>query len=127
MHKAKGITRDIIIIINANSGSHGIPATRGSHAVAEALLAPLDDYPYAEERRLWYVAITRAKEMTIIVSDPTHISPFVFEISPRLKGAGVKVCPKCHKGIMFEHHRKKDGKIYYSCSNYSSGCRHTEQ
>lgn len=124
MHKAKGITRDIIIIINANSGSHGIPATRGSNPVAETLLTKLDDYPHAEERRLWYVAITRAKEKTIIVSDATRISPFVFEISPKLTGAGVRVCPKCHRGIMQEK-RRKDGKIYYSCSNFTGGCRHT--
>ena len=102
MHKAKGITRDIIIIINANSGNHGIPATRGNDPVAETLLTKLDDYPHAEERRLWYVAITRAKAKTIIVSDATRISPFVFEISPRLTGAGVRVCPKCHRGIMQE-------------------------
>ena len=125
MHKAKGITRDIIIIVNANSGSHGIPATRGNHPVAEVLLAQLDDYPHAEERRLWYVAITRAKEKTIIISDATRISPFVFEISPKLTGANVRVCPKCHRGIMQEH-RRKDNKIYYSCSNFTGGCHHTE-
>ena len=127
MHKAKGITRDIIIIINANSGSHGIPATRGNDPVAETLLTKLDDYPHAEERRLWYVAITRAKEKTIIISDAYRISPFVFEISPRLTGAGVRVCPKCHRGIMQEKRRRKDGKIYYSCSNFTGGCRYTEQ
>ncbi|MBR3172615.1 UvrD-helicase domain-containing protein [Candidatus Saccharibacteria bacterium] len=126
MHKAKGITRDIIIIINANSGSHGIPATRGNDPVAEILLTKLDDYPYAEERRLWYVAITRAKEKTFIVSDATRISSFVFEINPKLTGAGVRVCPKCHRGIMQER-RLKNGKIYYSCSNFTGGCHHTEQ
>ena len=126
MHKAKGITRDIIIVINANSGSHGIPAVRGNEVVAEVLLAKLDDYPHAEERRLWYVAMTRAKEKTIIVSDAYRVSPFVFEISPRLAGAGVRVCPKCRRGIMQER-RRKDGKIYYACSNFTGGCRYTEK
>lgn len=126
MHKAKGITRDIIIVINANSGSHGMPATRGNNAVAEVLLTKLDDYPHAEERRLWYVAITRAKEQTFIIADASRISPFVFETSPKLEGAGVRVCSKCHRGIMLERHRKSDGKLYYSCSNYTGGCRHTE-
>ena len=125
MHKAKGITRDIIIVINANSGSHGVPAIRGNDPVAETLLTKLDDYPHAEERRLWYVAITRAKEKTIIISDATRISPFVFEISPKLTGAGVRVCPKCRRGIMQEK-RHRDGKIYYSCSNFTGGCRYTE-
>ena len=127
MHKAKGITRDIIIVINANSGSHGMPATRGNNAVAEVLLTKLDDYPHAEERRLWYVAITRAKEQTFIIADASRISPFVFETSPKLEGAGVRVCPKCRRGIMLECRRKSDGKLYYSCSNFTGGCRHTEQ
>ena len=126
MHKAKGITRDIIIIINANSGNHGIPATRGNDLVVEMLLTKLDAYPYAEERRLWYVAITRAKEKTFIVADAKHISPFVFEISPQLRGAGVKVCPRCHRGILLEK-RRRDGKIYYGCSNYAGGCRYIKQ
>lgn len=126
MHKAKGITRDIIIIINANSGNHGIPSTRGNDLVAETLLTKLDDYPHAEERRLWYVAITRAKERTFIIADATRISPFVFEISPSLNGAGVRVCPKCHRGIM-QKHRLRNGKIYFSCSNFTGGCRHTEK
>ena len=127
MHKAKGITRDIIIVINANSGSHGMSATRGNNAVAEVLLTKLDDYPHAEERRLWYVAITRAKEQTFIIADASRISPFVFETSPKLEGAGVRVCPKCRRGIMLECRRKSDGKLYYSCSNFTGGCRHTEQ
>ena len=127
MHRAKGITRDIIFVINLNTGSMGMPATRGNDAVAEVLLTKLDAHPYAEERRLFYVAITRAKHETIMVADASRISPFVFEVSPRLSGAGVRVCPRCHRGIMVEHRRKKDGKLYYSCSNFTGGCRHTEQ
>lgn len=123
MHKAKGITRDIIIVINANAGKHGIPAVRGNEPAAEVLLTKLDAYPHAEERRLFYVAITRAKEKTFLVADARCVSPFVFEISPRLEGAGVRVCPKCHRGIMVER-RRRDGKVYYGCSNYGGGCRY---
>lgn len=125
MHKAKGITRDIIIVINVNSGNHGIPATRGNDVKAEVLLTALDDYPHAEERRLFYVAVTRAKEKTILVADASRISPFVFEVCPKLEGAGVRVCPKCHKGIMQEK-RRRDGKIYYACSNFTGGCKYKE-
>lgn len=117
MHKAKGITRDIILVINLNSGSKGMPADRDAHPVTEALLAKLDAYPHAEERRLFYVAITRAKFRTFLIANPKHISPFVFEASPKLKGAGVKVCPKCHRGIMIEKHHKKDSRTYRACSH----------
>lgn len=125
MHKAKGITRDIIIVINVNSGNHGIPATRGNDVKAEVLLTVLDDYPHAEERRLFYVAVTRAKERTILVADASRISPFVFEVCPKLEGADVRVCPKCHRGIMQEK-KRRDGKVYYACSNFTGGCKYQE-
>ncbi len=85
LHKAKGITRDIVFFINANSGSHGIPATRGDNLLMSTMLSRPDAYPYAEERRLFYVAITRAKDRTVIISDAKNISPFVLEIKPRIK------------------------------------------
>ena len=126
MHKAKGITRDIVFVINMNAGSVGMPATRKSEPVMEVLLAKLDDYPFAEERRLFYVAITRAKERTIIVAEAENVSPFVFEINPRLTGTGAKVCPRCKKGVLIEKHRKRDGQIYYICSNKAGGCKYTK-
>lgn len=126
MHKAKGITRDIVFVINLNSGTMGMPATRGDDPVMSVLLTKLDPYPYAEERRLFYVAITRAKERTILVASAHSISDFVFEVSPKLKGANVKVCPQCKKGILVER-RRRNGKIYYGCSNSRRGCRYTEQ
>ncbi len=85
LHKAKGITRDIVFFINANSGSHGIPATRGDNSLMATMLSKPDPYPHAEERRLFYVAITRAKDRTIIISDSKNISPFVLEIFPKLR------------------------------------------
>ncbi len=80
IHRAKGITRDIIIMLNANRGDHGIPSTREWNLVVDTLLTELDSFPFAEERRLFYVAITRAKEQTFIVADEKGISPFVHEI-----------------------------------------------
>jgi DNA helicase-4 len=124
MHKSKGITRDIVIVINLNAGMLGMPATRADEPVMATMLAEIDPYPLAEERRLFYVAITRAKEKTIIVADARQISRFVYEISPELKGTDVRICPKCRSGILIEKTRKRDGKKFYSCSNYASGCKY---
>ncbi len=84
MHKSKGITRDIVFVINMNNGAQGMPATRADNAISSVLLAKLDPYPLAEERRLFYVAITRAVEHTILISEIGHISDYVFEIAPFL-------------------------------------------
>lgn len=124
MHKSKGITRDIVFVINMNAGMLGMPSTRADEPVMATMLAEIDPYPLAEERRLFYVAITRAVERTIIVAEASQVSRFVYEISPNLEGAGVHICPKCKSGILVERTRRRDGKKFYSCSNYVNGCKY---
>lgn len=124
IHKAKGITRDIVIILNATTGFHGFPADREQDPVSKTLLTELEPYPFAEERRLFYVAVTRAKEKTFIISEREKISSFVFEIDPHLTGSGATVCPKCHQGILIERRSVLDGRTYNACSNNS--CLYTE-
>ena len=86
MHKSKGITRDVVFVINMNSGEKGMPSTRADDPILATMLAKPDPFPLAEERRLFYVAITRATEKTIIVSDKKEVSPFVKEIAKNLGG-----------------------------------------
>ena len=81
MHKAKGITRDIVIVLNMNSGLNGMPAVRESDPIINSLLADNEPYPFAEERRLFYVAITRAREATYLIANSKNPSPFIREIS----------------------------------------------
>lgn len=126
MHKAKGITRDIVFVINMNSGMLGMPATRGDDPVMSTMLTKLDPYPFAEERRLFYVAITRATEKTILVAEANQISNFVYEIGPELEGMNVKICPRCKTGILTERQRSSDGKKFYGCSNFINGCKYSE-
>ena len=62
MHKSEGITRDIVIVLNMNSTTTGMPATRENDPLTDILLSAEESYPFAEERRLFYVAITRARK-----------------------------------------------------------------
>lgn len=84
MHKSKGITRDIVIVLNMSSRPSGMPATRPLDPLIDVLLAPEEDFAFAEERRLFYVAITRAREQTFLIADAKHPSPFVLEINEEL-------------------------------------------
>ena len=86
MHKSKGITRDIVFVINMNEGKKGMPSTRADDPILATMLARVDKYPLAEERRLFYVAMTRATEKTIMVSEKGKISRFVREIAGNLGG-----------------------------------------
>ena len=84
MHKSKGITRDIVFVINMNEGEKGMPSTRTDEPILATMLAKPDLYPLAEERRLFYVAITRATERTILIANAKKPSRFVKEIARNL-------------------------------------------
>ena len=125
MHKSKGITRDIVIVLNMNSDMMGMPATRESDPILDAMLSKEDNFPFAEERRLFYVAITRAREATYLIANRKNPSPFIFEISNHIKEAYGKLCPKCHTGELIRK-RGKHGDFLY-CSNYAYGCNYLKK
>ena len=81
MHKSKGITRDIVIVLNMNSSLMGMPARRETDPIIYNLLSHEDNFAFSEERRLFYVAITRAREATYLIANFQKPSPFVLEIS----------------------------------------------
>ena len=125
MHKSKGITRDIVIVLNMNSDMMGMPATRESDPILDAMLSKEDNFPFAEERRLFYVAITRAREATYLIANRKNPSPFIFESSNRIKEAYGRLCPKCHTGELIRK-RGKHGDFLY-CSNYAYGCNYLKK
>ncbi len=120
MHKSKGITRDIVIVLNMNSDLMGMPARRETEPIIDCLLSRDEDYPFAEERRLFYVAITRARERTILLANRKNPSPFLFEICEELSREEGYLCPKCESGELL-HKITKRGAITY-CSNFAYGC-----
>ena len=120
MHKSKGITRDIVFVLNMNSSLTGMPAQRENDPIIDVLLSKEEQFPFAEERRLFYVAITRAREQTFLLADRRHPSPFLFEICAELNAEQNQLCPKCETGEIIEKRTKK-GKFGY-CSNYRFVC-----
>lgn len=46
----------------------------------DVLLPKSEEFEFAEERRLFYVALTRAKHRAYILADMTDVSPFVVEL-----------------------------------------------
>jgi len=126
-HGSKGLEADYCILIGFAQGKTGFPNENKEDEVVEALLPSLDSYPYSEERRLFYVALTRAKQKSYIIADPTAPSDFINElISPKydvhivsdtFKEAHRKIfkCPCCSDGYF----KKLDGKFgdFYVCSS----------
>lgn len=79
VHKSKGLEADYAILLQCNKDVYGFPALFNDNPVIDYLLTKGDGYPYGEERRLFYVAITRAKVKTVVLYDRRFPSVFVDE------------------------------------------------
>lgn len=78
-HKSKGLEADYVIILQCNKDTYGFPSLVNDDPVFDYVLTKNDQYPYGEERRLFYVAITRAKIKTFVLYDKRFPSVFVDE------------------------------------------------
>jgi len=125
-HKSKGIEADIVIIINCNAGKHGFPSEISDDLVLNLLLSEADQFPNGEERRLFYVAMTRAKEQVYFISNRYFISKFIRELELE-SGVDEKIkCPNCVTADVVERRRgysvNGDLYIFSSCTNFAYGC-----
>ncbi|MGL5954473.1 MAG: DNA helicase IV [Providencia rustigianii] len=77
MHASKGQQADYVIICGLNSGKDGFPAPARESIIEEALLPKPENFAHAEERRLLYVALTRAKQQAWLLYNPENPSEFV--------------------------------------------------
>ncbi|TKI07528.1 DNA helicase IV [Martelella alba] len=77
MHGSKGQQADYVIIIGMSAGKDGFPAPARETVIEQALLPQPEDFPDAEERRLMYVALTRARRQVWLLQDPERPSPFI--------------------------------------------------
>lgn len=84
VHKSKGLEAEYTIILNCNNTPLGFPNKIENHKIINKLF-PNEKMIYAEERRLFYVAITRCKNSTYIMYDNTNPSVFVKEIKRIVK------------------------------------------
>ncbi|WP_024870666.1 DNA helicase IV [Tolumonas lignilytica] len=80
VHASKGKEADHVIVLGLNNGKYGFPSQKETDPVLALLLPEQEKYPYAEERRLFYVALTRAKNRVYLVYNSHDASPFIHEL-----------------------------------------------
>lgn len=126
-HKSKGLQADYIFIINNRNARMGFPSKIQDAPILQLLLEKCDQYPDAEERRLFYVALTRAKKKVFLLTVENQESSFVKELRAQY-GEALRQerfsCPVCG-GRLY----KKSGPYgdFWGCSNYkTTGCKYTK-
>lgn len=72
-----------MIVTGLSADKYGFPSEFEDDPLLSLVLARPDDYEHAEERRLFYVALTRARRQAHLIVDRTHPSSFALEL---LKG-----------------------------------------
>ena len=122
VHAAKWLEEDYVVILNGNSGTTWFPIEIKDNFLLDLVLSESDNYEYSEERRLFYVALTRAREKTFILTKIGKKSIFVKELEKILwikVGAGEENrehCPLCKTWILIEWDTYKKWAI--TCNRY---------
>lgn len=77
IHSSKGLGWDFVVILGIDGS---FPSTKIDDDVLSLFMSQPDKYPFAEERRLFYVALTRAKIAAILLGDKDNHSLFLDEL-----------------------------------------------
>jgi len=128
VHRAKGLEADIVIILNCNSGKYGFPSQVSDDPALNLLLSKADQFENGEERRLFYVAMTRGREKVYFIADRTYKSKFIAELEIESGSAAIKKCPRCKTTDLVKRSGQKNGRpwAFYGCTNYLFGCDYQE-
>ncbi|MBQ9551558.1 MAG: UvrD-helicase domain-containing protein [Clostridia bacterium] len=174
-HSSKGLGYDNVVLINMFEGKFGFPCQIEDDPIMKLVTYEDTSMPYAEERRLFYVALTRTKNRVYIMTPQHKPSRFLIELikendlphSNKLnmevvdlfhlrcpvcgfplkyefnKTYGLSLwictnevevcdfmtndkvhkhdifkCPKCRDGYMIVRMNRKNGNVFYGCTNY---------
>ena len=117
VHAAKGREADYVIVLDLNDERRGFPSQIEDDSLLDLVAPPAEPFEFAEERRLFYVALTRARHGVYLIADPLHPSLFVIELLEQ-SGAELRIvgdtvanpqqmphCPRCEGGRLIQARR----------------------
>lgn len=123
VHGSKGKEADYVVVLGLEARK--FPSTVEDDPLLQLAMAAPDSFSHAEERRLFYVALTRARRSVLLLTRTGHESPFLIELiranavqvrSPAGIDITPAICPQCKKRIM----RRRRGKRgpFLGCDGY---------
>jgi DNA helicase IV len=112
-----------------SAGIYGFPSAIADDPVLDLAMPEPEKFEHAEERRLLYVALTRARRGVTLITPDERMSPFVIELlqDPNVLVEGahvepVEVCTTCNQGVMVKR-RSRFGP-FLGCSRFPA-CTNT--
>jgi len=124
IHASKGLEADHVILLNADSGRTGFPSEIVDDPLLSLVSPEEEAFHNAEERRVMYVAMTRARHTLTILASNARPSSFVTELkkdpdygiaAPQGAESEAHVCGECGGRLLGV--TGKDGRIWYRCEH----------
>jgi len=126
VHGSKGLQRQFVILINLDDFWYGFPNKLEDDDLLSLVLSERDQFAYAEERRLFYVALTRTTSYVFLLANRERPSAFLEEIKTACLALNPSkeiihndqiFCPRCKSGLMVVR-EGPNKRQFYGCSNY---------
>ncbi len=134
-HSSKGLGYDDVIVINGRNEAYGFPSKVEDDPVLAFVIKGDRSIDFAEERRLFYVAMTRTKNRVFFVAPEENPSEFLLELKRSYKNVKLcgewneeepesiakKPCPLCGYPMQLKY-KKSYGLRLYICTNEPELC-----
>ncbi|WP_244505073.1 UvrD-helicase domain-containing protein [Pelagibacterium luteolum] len=133
-HRAKGLEADYVVLLDISEGDYGVPSQIEDDELLNLVIPRPETFAYAEERRLFYVALTRAIRGVYLLTHNRQPSRYVQELCQiagddvmfeTAEGLAVEdQCPDCKVGRIVPK-RSRSGSSFKACNQFPS-CRYNE-
>lgn len=135
-HASKGLGYDNVIVVNGRNETYGFPSKIEDDPVLAFVIKGDRSIDYAEERRLFYVAMTRTKNRVYFLAPEENPSEFLLEIKKDYKNVVLrgnwnenppqnsipkKSCPICGYPMQFRY-KNAYGLRLHICTNDPEIC-----
>lgn len=135
-HASKGLGYDNVIVVNGRNETYGFPSKIEDDPVLAFVIKGDRSIDYAEERRLFYVAMTRTKNRVYFIAPEQNPSEFLLEIKRDYKNVVLrgnwneeppqnsitkKTCPICGYPMQFRY-KNAYGLRLHICTNEPEVC-----
>lgn len=133
VHSAKGLGYDEVILVNLIEGMFGFPSQIESDPIMKLVVHEENSVPFAEERRLFYVAMTRTKNrlfMMVPQNKPSRFAieiiqennlPYSVQLNLNYQDKARYRCPKCNSPLKYSPNNPLGIKLYI-CTNEPELC-----